>query len=250
MNDHVHLKMLTFAKTFVKCNQPEGALKYIQDIAKLKKVDLSIEEINILFGSIHCLIKKAKKQWEIICGIESNENKKKSKFRNVVRDAKESVYKEIQDYAIIGLGAIDHHLIKSAGTPELEALYLMHKADLQRILISITPVDYEREIMDLKEKTEKCYKRAFEICQEIGDLSPIKAGIILHYCMYSLEEKKDISQAYKMATDFYKNSNKSLVKLKSKSDNYPELKNLLNVFQENINVWSKKIRQNEEENNN
>ena len=247
MNDHVHLKMLTFARTFVKCNQPEGALKYIQDIAKLKKEDLSIEEINILFGAINCLIEKSKKQWEIICGIESNEIKKKSKFRNVARDAKETVYKEIHDYAIIGLGVIDHYLIKSAGTPELEALYLMHKADLQRVLISITHIDYDREILDLKDKAEKCYKKAYEICQEIEDISSIKAGIILHYCMYIFEENKDINQAYKMANEFYQNSNKSLFKLKNKSENYPELKNLLNVLKENINIWSNKIKQNEED---
>ena len=85
------------------------------------------------------------------------------------------------DYAILGLGVIDHHLIKNAGKPELEALYLMLKADLQRILMSITPIDYEREIIDLKDKAEKSYKRAFELCQEIGDLSSIKAGIILRY---------------------------------------------------------------------
>lgn len=42
MNAQVHLKMLTFAKTFIKCNLPESALKYIQDIAKLKREDLSI----------------------------------------------------------------------------------------------------------------------------------------------------------------------------------------------------------------
>ena len=112
MNDNIHQKMLTFARTFVKCGQPEGALKYIQDIAKLKKDDLSIEEINILFGSIHNLIKKTKKQWEIICSIESKEIKKKSKFKNVARDAKETVYKEMHDYVILGLGVIDHHLIR------------------------------------------------------------------------------------------------------------------------------------------
>ena len=249
MNDHVHLKMLTFARIFVKCNQPEGSLKYIQDIAKLKKDELSIEEINILFGSIHNLIKKAKKQWEIICAIESKEIKKKSKFKNVARDAKENVYKEMYDYIILGLGVIDHHLIKNAVTPELEAIYLMHKADLQRVLMSITPVDYEREISDLKDKAEKSYKRAFELCQKIDDLSSIKAGIILHYCIYFYEENKDISTAYNIANDFYQNSNRFLIKLKNKNDNYSELKNLLLVLKDNINKWSNKMLQNKTQDN-
>ena len=241
MNDHVHFKMLTFAKTFIKCNQPESALKYIQDIAKLKREDLSIEEINILFGAIRALINKTRKQWEIICSIESNENKKKSKYKIVARDAKESVYKEMYDYVILGLGVIDHHLIKNAGTPELEALYLMHKADLQRILISITPIDYDREILDLKDKSEKSYKKAFEICQEIDDLSSIKAGIILHYCIYIFEENKDVLSAYKIAEEFYQNSNRLLIKIKNKSDNYPELKNILAVIKENLDNWKNKI---------
>ena len=247
MNDHIHQKMFTFARTFVKCGQPEGALKYIQDIAKLKKDDLSIEEINILFGSIRSLIKRTKKQWEIICAIESNENKKKSKYKVAARDAKETVYKEMYDYVILGLGVIDHHLIKNAGTPELEALYLMHKADLQRTLISITFKDYEGEILDLKDKAEKSYKKAFEICQNIDDLSSIKAGIILHYCIYIFEENKDISLAYKVANEFYQNSNRLLLKIKNKSDNYPELKNILAVIKENLNKWSNKLNSIEKE---
>ena len=164
MNEQVHKKILNFARIYTKCNQPEDSLKHIQDIAKLKKEDLTIEEINILFGSINALIQKSKKQWEIICAVESNELKKKSKFKNVARDAKEAVYKEIQDYTIQGQGIIDHYLIKGAKTPELEALYYMHKGDLQRVVISITPVDYDREIVDLKDKAEKFYRRAYEIC--------------------------------------------------------------------------------------
>ena len=221
-------------------------MRYIQDIAKLKKDDLSIEEVNILFGSIHTLIKNTKKQWEIICSIESKEIKKKSKFKNVARDAKETVYKEMYDYVILGLGVIDHHLIKNAGTPELEALYLMHKADLQRDLINITPVSYDKEILDLKDKAEKCYKKALDLCNEIDDLSSIKAGIILHYCIFIFEENKDISTAYKIANDFYQNSNKLLIKIKNKNDDYPELNNILSVFKTNIDAWKIKIHQNTE----
>ena len=242
MNDQIHKKTLSFARIYSKCNQPEDSLKYIQDIAKLKKEDLSIEEINILFGSINALIKKSRKQWEIICAIESNEIKKNSKFKNVAREAKESVYKEINDYTITGQGIIDHYLIKGAKTQEKEALYYMHKGDLQRVVISITSVDYDREFNDLREKAEKYYGRAYEICQKIDDLNDIKAGIILHYSLYIFEENNDYQKAYNIANKYYENVNNILKKIKNSHENYLELNNILTIMKQNIDIWEEKIK--------
>ena len=242
MNEQIHNKTLSFARIYSKCNQPEDSLKYIQDIAKLKKEDLSIEEINILFGSINALIKKSRKQWEIICAIESNEIKKNSKFKNVAREAKESVYKEINDYTITGQGIIDHYLIKGAKTQEKEALYYMHKGDLQRVVISITSVDYDREFNDLREKAEKYYGRAYEICQKIDDLNDIKAGIILHYSLYIFEENNDYQKAYNIANKYYENVNNILKKIKNSHENYLELNNILTIMKQNIDIWEEKIK--------
>ena len=242
MNEQVHKKTLSFARIYSKCNQPEDSLKYIQDIAKLKKEDLSIEEINILFGSINALIKKSRKQWEIICAIESNEIKKNSKFKNVAREAKESVYKEINDYTITGQGIIDHYLIKGAKTQEKEALYYMHKGDLQRVVISITSVDYDREFNDLREKAEKYYGRAYEICQKIDDLNDIKAGIILHYSLYIFEENNDYQKAYNIANKYYEDVNNILKKIKNSHENYLELNNILTIMKQNIDIWEEKIK--------
>ena len=242
MNEQVHKKTLSFARIYSKCNQPEDSLKYIQDIAKLKKEDLSIEEINILFGSINALIKKSRKQWEIICAIESNEIKKNSKFKNVAREAKESVYKEINDYTITGQGIIDHYLIKGAKTQEKEALYYMHKGDLQRVVISITSVDYDREFNDLREKAEKYYGRAYEICQKIDDLNDIKAGIILHYSLYIFEENNDYQKAYNIANKYYENVKNILKKIKNSHENYLELNNILTIMKQNIDIWEEKIK--------
>ena len=253
MNEQVHKKILNFARIYSKCNQPEDSLKYIQDIAKLKKDDLTIEEINILFGSLNELIKRSKKQWEIICSIESKELKKKSNFRNAAREAKESVYKEIYDYIILGQGIIDHYLIKGAKSDELEALYYMHKGDLQRVVISLTPVDYDREIVDLKDKAEKSYRRAYEICVRIDDLSDIKAGIILHYSLYIFEENKDYERAYQIANKFYEKAKKLLSKIKNSNETHLELINIMTIMKQNIDVWKNKIdnapyEQEEEEN--
>ena len=237
MNEQVHKKNLNFARIYTKCNQPEDSLKHIQDIAKLKKEDLTIEEINILFGSINALINRSKKQWEIISAIESNELKKKSKFKNVAREAKETVYKEIQDYTIAGQGIIDHYLIKGAKTVELEALYYMHKGDLQRVVISITPVDYDREINDLKDKTEKFYRKAYDLCAIVDDLSDIKAGIVLHYSIYFFEENKSARKAYDIANKYYEKTMKLLHNIKNSNETYLELNNILIIMKENIDHW-------------
>ena len=240
MNEQIHKKSLNYARIYSKCNQPEDSLKYIQDIAKLKKDDLTIEEINILFGSLNALINKSKKQWEILCSIESNEIKKNSKFKNVARDARDSVYKEIIDYIILGQGIIDHYLIKGVKSPDLEALYFMQKGDFFRISLSLTQVENDREILDLKDKAEKYYKRAYEICSSVDDLSDIKAGIILHYCIYLFEENNKAKKAYEIAIKFYEKAKQLLKKIKSTNGTYLELNNIMIIMKKNIDVWEKK----------
>ena len=240
MNEQIHKKSLNYARIYTKCNQPEDSLKYIQDIAKLKKDDLTIEEINILFGSINALISKSKKQWEIICSIESNEIKKKSKFMNIARDAKESVYKEIYDYIIIGQGIIDHYLIKGVKSTDLEALYFMQKGDFFRVSLSLAQFDNEREIADLKDKAEKYYKKAYELSSLIDDLSDIKAGIVLHYCIYLFEENNNAKKAYEIANKFYETAKQLLKKIKNNNGTYLELNNIMIIMKKNIDIWKKK----------
>ena len=240
MNEQIHKKSLNYARIYSKCNQPEDSLKYIQDIAKLKKDDLTIEEINILFGSINALISQSKKQWEIISSIESNEIKKKSKFMNIARDAKESVYKEIYDYIIIGQGIIDHYLIKGVKSTDLEALYFMQKGDFFRVSLSLAQFDNEREIADLKDKAEKYYKKAYELCSLIDDLSDIKAGIVLHYCIYLFEENNNAKKAYEIANKFYETAKQLLKKIKNNNGTYLELNNIMIIMKKNIDIWKKK----------
>lgn len=246
MNDKLHFKMITYSRIFTRCDQPADVINYIQDIAKLKREDLDIEEINILFRAIHELIKKTRKSWEIICSIESNEIKKKSKFRKVVKDAKEEVFKEMEEYAIVGHGLIDRYLMRNVKSPSLEALYLMQKGDLDRLMISFTFKDEDnKQVIDLQDKAGICYEKAFEICKILDDLSSIKAGIILHYAVFLYEEKKDVSKAYKIANDFYQNSDGLLKNVKNRST-FSDLIRILSIIKQNIDVWSIKINSNVE----
>ena len=124
----------------------------------------------------------------------------------------------------------------------------MHKGDLQRVVISITPVDYDREIVDLKDKAEKFYRRAYEICTRVDDLNDIKAGIILHYSIYLFEENKDAKSAYNVANPFYEKTTKMLKKIKNSSDTYLELNNILVIMKQNIDNWDYIIANTPEEN--
>ncbi len=118
----------------------------------------------------------------------------------------------------------------------------MHKGDLQRVVISITSVDYDREFNDLREKAEKYYGRAYEICQKIDDLNDIKAGIILHYSLYIFEENNDYQKAYNIANKYYENVNNILKKIKNSHENYLELNNILTIMKQNIDIWEEKIK--------
>ena len=240
MNERIREKNLNFARIYTKCNQPEDSLKYIQDIAKLKKDDLTLEEINILFGSINALINKSKKQWEILSSIESNEQKKNSKFIKIAREAKETVYKEIYDYIILGQGIIDHYLIKGVKSQDLEALYFMQKGEYFRVSLSLTDIENEREIIDLKDKASKYYKRAYDICSSIDDLSDIKAGIVLRYCVYLFEENNNAKKAYEIANKFYENAKQLLKKIKNTNGTYLELNNIMTIMKQNMDIWEKK----------
>ena len=159
---------------------------------------------------------------------------------NIARDAKESVYKEIYDYIIIGQGIIDHYLIKGVKSTDLEALYFMQKGDFFRVSLSLAQFDNEREIADLKDKAEKYYKKAYELCSLIDDLSDIKAGIVLHYCIYLFEENNNAKKAYEIANKFYETAKQLLKKIKNNNGTYLELNNIMIIMKKNIDIWKKK----------
>ena len=116
----------------------------------------------------------------------------------------------------------------------------MKKGDFFRISLSLTQVENDREILDLKDKAEKYYKRAYEICSSVDDLSDIKAGIILHYCIYLFEENNKAKKAYEIAIKFYEKAKQLLKKIKSTNGTYLELNNIMIIMKKNIDVWEKK----------
>ncbi len=237
--------MFSLAKIYNLGNQPENTIRYMGDIAKLKKGDLTLEEINLLFSSIEKLINKSKKSWEIVCSLEAKEikNNPKSKKLRALSYAVDSLHKEVFDNITEGMSILDHHLIKKAVDPTIHALYLKKKADYHRITKQITPVESEKEIEDLVDKANKSYEKALELCSETNDLNVIKAGIILNYCVFLFEEKKDAVKAYKVANDFFKSSMGMLSREKSFDPQFDDLKKILTIIKANINLFASKAKE-------
>lgn len=241
MKDSVHDKMFALAKIYSMSNLPEDSLRYMQDIAKLKKTELTIEEINLLFHSIDSLVQQSKKSFLIINSIEAKEIKKKSKFVNAATDAKNLVYKDVYDNIISGFSILDRHLLRTSNDEKNKAIYLMHKANLNKHLIDLADKENEKEISELKNKIKKIYIQAYDLCKLIDDLSVEKAGVILNYVMFLYEEMGEINEAYKIGNEFFQCSSAFLGKLKREGEAFFELKKILYILKENLDIWIKKI---------
>ena len=66
-------------------------------------------------------------------------------------------------------------------------------------------------------------------------------SFVKRWIIYHLEENKDVSAAYKIAKEFYDNSNDFLKRTKSKTGTFLELQRILGILKQNIDIWEKKI---------
>ena len=105
--------------------------------------------------------------------------------------------------------------------------------------------NYLCEIKSLKEnknyldESEKNYKMAVELAQNISWINPIKLSLYLNYSVFIYDIKKDAKKALQIAKDTVKNAKKLLDKLKEEEDKDAEMS--IQTLKENINFWEEEI---------
>ena len=221
----------------------EEAIKYIEELIKLKNGFISEEERNILFSSLKSLINTRRDSWRTVNALESKEIKNKSTLLPRVSQLKQSLAAEIKQYINKGIELIDNTLLKAANNNELKVMYSKIKGDYMRYIFDITPKDKIEEINSFKEKADENYKNGLNLCQNLSNLNTTKIGLILNYTVFLYEIIKDYKNAYIIANNAYQTTLKCL-----KDGNYDltllkDLNKLMNLLKENLGKWSETVVQ-------
>ena len=105
------------------------AIKYMEEIVKTKKEDLTLEERNILSTAYKNCVSARRSAWRSIYGIEVKEKTNQSKYLVLVTDLKELLEKELSDLCHKMLQLIDNYLLAKSTSDESKVYYMKLKGD-------------------------------------------------------------------------------------------------------------------------
>jgi len=206
------------------------ASKYIEELIKKKKEDLTKEEKNIFYKSFKYVVNSKRSAWLSINYLEEKE--KNDERMEIIKNYKNIIEKDILDICKNVITLINNFLLTKAVIDESKMFYLKMKGDYYRYLCEFKALNENKNYL---EESEKNYKNAIELSQNISWIGTIKLGLYLNYSVFIYEIKKDTKKAIQIAKEAVKSAKKYSDKIKEEEDKDAEI--TIQVLKENINYW-------------
>ena len=116
----------------------EDAVKYIEEIIKKRKEDLTKDEKNIFYNSYKYIINSKRCALRSTNLVEEKEKRHSSKYLPIVTNYKNILETEINDICKNVINLINNYSLKKTLTEESKVFYLKMKGDYCRYLCEIT----------------------------------------------------------------------------------------------------------------
>ena len=232
MNEMEELSAL--AQVAEEAERYEDASKYIEDLIKKKKDDLTKEEKNIFYNSNKYIINSKRCSLRSTHLIEEKEKKHSSQYIPIVTNFKNILESEIIDVCKNIINLINNYLLKKTIIDESKIFYLKMKGDYCRYLCEIINSNENQNYID---ESEKSYKEANDLAQNLPWTNSVRLGLSLNYSVFYYEIKKNVNQAIKIGKEAIKGAKKQNDKIKEDEDKDALL--TLQTLKENILIWEK-----------
>ena len=232
MNEMEELSAL--AQVAEEAERYEDASKYMEDLIKKKKDDLTKEEKNIFYNSNKYIINSKRCSLRSTHLIEEKEKKHSSQYIPIVTNFKNILESEIIDVCKNIINLINNYLLKKTITDESKIFYLKMKGDYCRYLCEIINSNENQNYID---ESEKSYKEANDLAQNLHWTNSVRLGLSLNYSVFYYEIKKNVNQAIKIGKEAIKGAKKQNDKIKEDEDKDALL--TLQTLKENILIWDK-----------
>ena len=150
----------------------------------------------------------------------------------IIKNYKNIIEKDILDICKNVINLINNFLLTKAVIDESKMFYLKMKGDYYRYLCEFKALNENKNYL---EESEKNYKNAIDLSQNISWIGTIKLGLYLNYSVFIYEIKKDTKKAIQIAKEAVKSAKKYSDKIKEEEDKDAEI--TIQVLKENINYW-------------
>lgn len=233
MNTETYDKLLYMARITEQSERFEETIKYMEEIVKNKKDDLTIEERNLISAAYKNCVSTRRSAWRSVYGIELKEKANNSKFLYLVTDLKKLLERELTEWCERMLKLIDNYLLKKAGSVESKVFYLKTKGDYYRYIAEFSSGDNHSKVAN---NSLNSYKEASELAVNLSVTNPIKLGLALNFSVFYYEVMNDPQSAIQIANSAFQDGIQQLERIED--DQYKDSTTILQLLKENIDMWS------------
>ena len=227
-------KSLYLATILENAGKHEEAMKYMEEIAKSKKNDLSIEEINLLTISFNNQITKKLNQIKILNKVIAKDELTNSKYLKTDTNIRDIIQRDINDICNKMINLCDNYLLNKTEKNETKILYLKLRGQYYRYLSDVLENEQQK---DANKNAINSFNEAFELIDNLSVTNPIRLGFILNYAIFQYEFLDDIDTALKIAKENFEIGINQLEKVNDNNE-YQNASSILMLLKQNIDMWN------------
>jgi len=227
--EHVYL-----AKLSEQAERYDEMVEAMKTVAKLK-VELTVEERNLLSVAYKNVIGARRASWRIISSIEQKEDNKGNKDHVVkIKEYRSKVENELTGICNDILNLLDEFLIPSSSTGESKVFYYKMKGDYYRYMAEFATGDNRKAAAD---NSLEAYKAASDIAStELPPTHPIRLGLALNFSVFHYEILNSPDRACHLAKQAFDDAIAELDTLSE--DSYKDSTLIMQLLRDNLTLWT------------
>jgi len=219
--------LVFMARTAEIAERYEDMCKFMRALVKNinQKVDLSVEERNLLSVAYKNVIGARRASWRTLNGEENKDNE-------LIKTYKQQVETEIENICKDVLDLLENMLVPAPGkSDEAQVFYLKMTGDYYR---------YLAEFIDTKgydQQAKKNYQNAMTVASDkLSPTHPIRLGLALNYSVCLYEILKDQKKACELAKLAFDDAISKLDQLDEAS--YKDSTLIMQLLRDNLTLWT------------
>jgi 14-3-3 protein epsilon len=234
-------ELIFMAKICEQTERFEDMLEYMKKVAYLDQ-PLTIDERNLLSVAYKNSVGSRRTAWRALTSIEAKEEAKSSKYLPLLRDYKEKIEKELNQYCDDILQVLDKKLIPgSQGNTEANVFYYKMKGDYYRYIA-------EYGTGDLHQKASNNALQAYSNANDVAIASlktthPIRLGLALNFSVFHYEVMNDPNKACQLAKEAFDQAISDIEQLDE--DVYKDATTIMQLIRDNLTLWTSELHSNQ-----